>query len=87
MVDAEAQGRAWQSGEQERQGGEGLGQVIKAGWGTGYDGGQGASQAMMDGLAEGWAKGRARLEHGDRQDVGQQIRQSGGVTGAGDSGG
>ena len=30
MVDDEVQWRAWQSGEQERQGGGGLGQVIEA---------------------------------------------------------
>ena len=30
MVDANVQWRAWQRGEQERQGGGGLGQVIEA---------------------------------------------------------
>ena len=68
MADAKIQWRAWQSGEQEKQGGGGLGQVIEARTGQdrvghciGYDGDQGASQAMMDGSTEGWVRGRARV--------------------------
>ena len=48
---------------------------------------QGESENIMHGLAEGWAKGRAKVRTGERQDGGQQTRQSGGVTGAGHSGG
>ena len=36
---------------------------------------------MMKESAEGLAKGRAKVRTGDRQDGGQQIRQSAGVTG------
>ena len=41
MVDVEVQYRAWQSGEQERKGGGGLGQAIEAGkgiWASRQDG-------------------------------------------------
>ena len=38
--------------------------------------GQEGSQDIMNGLAEGWAKGRTRVITGDRQDGRQQMRQS-----------
>ena len=36
----------------------------ETGWGIAYDGDQGTGQAMMNGLAEDWTNGRARVRTG-----------------------
>ena len=65
MVDATVQRRTWQSGGQERQGGEGWGRSsrqtrVKSGWGTGYDGGQSAMQETT--LTARWREGQVEIK-------------------------
>ena len=80
MVDAKVQWMAWQSGEQERQGGGGLGRSsrqtrVKTGWGIGYDRGQGARQKTR--LTARWREGQEGIKpngmRGQREGEGSRV--------------
>ena len=51
----------WGRSSRHARGKTGWGIPTLLGVGIGHDGDQGASQAMMDGSAEGWVRGRARV--------------------------
>ena len=68
MVDAEIQWRVWQSGEQERQGGGWMGQVIEAGKGqdrVGYWVWRGPGCEAEDKLRVRWREGQVETKSND----------------------